>query len=126
MRVVLEYGIHIPDIVGASLEYLMVAETLAFVDGYFIELNGLDIVANENARITTIFQPPSNGIISLSVLEDFIKAQSLKPNKLTVFAPESEFSKISGHKKCNSKALYERYKTQLVLKKSDSFSISAE
>ena len=62
----------------------------------------------------------------LSVLEDFIKGQSLKPNKLTVFAPESEFSKISGHKKCNSKALYERYKTHLVLKKSDSFSISAE
>ena len=64
------------------------------------------------------------GRIYLDIMENYIKDNHC--DKITVFAPKHEFSKISGHKKYNSEYLYKKYKSKLKLVESDSFLITSE
>ncbi len=58
------------------------------------------------------------------LIENKISGRQFKT--LIVNAPKSEFSKISGHKKSNSKYFYEKYNAKLVLKEADGFSVISE
>lgn len=59
-------------------------------------------------------------------LKKFISESHKTIKLITVYAPQTEFSKITGHKGCNREKLYNDYGIRMILKKSDKFSISAE
>lgn len=92
---------------------------------------GLASVSDMNTRGTIVAGPdhPSirelcEGRAYLQKLTGYISDNPCRT--LIVYAPQSEFSKISGHKKCNKNHLKSAYNTNLLLKKSDKFYITSE